>query len=151
MSKFFIIFMLLIGSCELMAIDKKEVTRNLVKDARIYAKKVGQKKAIAEFQKTDGKFIQGEFYIFAVDMKGLMLAHPISKRLEGKNLYNLRDLNRKYFIREFIQVADDGEGWVSYYWKHPVKKRVMKKNSYIMRVNKNYFIGSGYYKQKKSQ
>ncbi len=125
--------------------NKAEIAKNLVMEAGKFAKKVGKKKAIEEFNKADGKFTRGEFYIFALDMNGVTLANYKAKRLIGKNIYNLRDLNRTYFIRKFIEVAKNGSGWVTYYWKHPLKRRIMKKRSYILRVDKDYFIGCGYY------
>lgn len=149
MKKFFILFLLIFFSLELLAVEKKYVAKKLVNEAALYTKKVGKKEAIKEFNNPYGKFIRGEFYIFALDMKGFVLAHPINKKLIGKNLYKIKDLNRHYFVQDMINKAKDGEGWVNYYWKHPTKRRIMKKSSYVMRIDKNYFIGCGFYHNKK--
>jgi len=149
MKKIVLLLITIIFSSSLFGMDKEAEVKRLVREAAKFAKSVGKKKALAEFNNPKGRFVKGEFYIFALSMEGVTLANYKAKRLIGKNTYNLRDLNREYFIRKFIQTAKSGDGWVSYYWKHPTQKRVAKKSSYIMRVDEDYFIGCGFYHKKK--
>ena len=148
MKKIVLLLATIIFSSSLLAVDKEVEAKKLVLEAAKFAKSVGKKKAIKEFNDDNGKFTKGEFYIFALDMKGVTLANK-NKRLIGRDMYNLRDLNREYFIRKFIKAAKSGAGWVTYFWKNPIKRGVSKKSSYVMRIDKSYFIGCGFYHAKK--
>jgi len=69
--------------------------------------KDGQDAAVAEINKKDGKFVKGDIYVFLMDMSGVMLAHPMSPNLIGKNLLELKDKEGKEFFKEFIALAKE--------------------------------------------
>lgn len=127
--------------------EKKQKVVSFVNEAVAYYQKNGEVKALATFNDKDGGFQRGELYIFIVDHSGNTLAH-INPKLVGKNVLNLKDSNQKPFIEEFIKVSKEkGEGWVEYFWTHPESKTVKAKISYIKRINPNYFISAGLYKE----
>ncbi len=56
------------------------------------------------------------FYFYAVDESGVLQVHP---SLEGQSLYDEQTDDGRYFIREVIEVAKSGGGFVSYDWPLP--------------------------------
>ncbi len=71
-------------------------------------------------------------YFVILDTKGTTLMH-IKPSLVGKNLYNLKDTNGKYMIREMLKAATSkkGEGFVDYFWPAPGSKEPQFKISYV--------------------
>jgi methyl-accepting chemotaxis protein len=56
-------------------------------------------------------------YLFAYDTRGLSMMHGQDPSLEGKNLWDFQDPNGVYVVRELIQAAGRGGGYVAYDWK----------------------------------
>lgn len=120
-----------------------------VKKAVAYVKANGKEKAFAEFDNTNGKFIDRNLYIFVYDLNGVNLAigNGNSAKMAGKNLLDMRDAEGVYLVKGLIQVAKTkGQGWFDYHWPNPVTKTVESKSSYVERVD-DYLIGAGIYKQ----
>lgn len=108
----------------------------------------GQEKAFEEINNSKGQFVQGNLYIFVIDLEGMMLAHGNNPALIGKSMLELKDSNGVYFTREMIKIVKDkGEGWVKYKYTNPATKKVGNKVSFQKKIpNKEIFIGCGYYK-----
>ncbi len=82
-------------------------------------------------------------YIFVVDYQGNTLAH-INTELVGKNHLQSRDKNNYRFIREFIEIAKRGEGFITYMLPSKESKGY-KKVSFIKGFNKwEWLVGYGY-------
>ncbi len=65
-------------------------------------------------------FDKGELYVFAYDLRGIMVAHPKNSALIGQNLLNESDAEGKLFRREIVQRAmSQGSGWVDYIYLNP--------------------------------
>ncbi|HSE88438.1 MAG TPA: cache domain-containing protein [Candidatus Binatia bacterium] len=108
------------------------------------------KTAFPEFKKKGGDWLKGDTYIFILDMNGTTLMHPANPELETKNILDLKDVNEKTFIREFIETAKSkGSGWVEYMWPKPGEKSPAKKLSYIKRAKlpngEMVLVGAGIY------
>lgn len=116
----------------------------LVEQAIDFYKANGKEKALAEFSKPKGQFVKGELYIFAVDPKGVTLAHGVDPKLVGQNLSDIKDVDGKYFTREFLKIGPEG-GWVDYKWKNYTTKKIAAKTAYLKRID-DVIIGSGAYK-----
>lgn len=105
--------------------------------------------AFPEFKKKNSGWLKGETYIFIADMKGTILMHPANPELETKNIMDLKDPNGKAFMREFVETAKKGSGWVDYMWPKPGEKTPAKKHSYIkgakMPDGEMVLVGSGVY------
>lgn len=83
----------------------------LVKKAVAHYKKVGKEKALADFTKKDGGFIDRDLYVTVYNFDGVALAH-INPKFIGKNMLDLRDEKGKYHIKERIELAQkNGSGW----------------------------------------
>ena len=118
----------------------------LVAKAVEFWKANGKEKAFAEINNPKGKFVDRDLYVMVMDLNGKMLAHGATAALIGKNLYDLRDPEGKYMVREFINVAKtSGSGWVDYKWTNPVTKKVENKSSYVQK-HENLMLICGIYK-----
>jgi signal transduction histidine kinase len=86
----------------------------------------------------------GYFYVY--DYSCLNIAHGTQKNLQGKNLYDHKDVKGKCVIRELSAAAKKGGGFVEFYWVRPGSKDEFKKLGYVEPIPEtNYFIGSGVY------
>ena len=121
-----------------------------VEKAYQWAKEQGKKAALAEFNKPGGRFVEGELYIFAYDLKGNTLAHPFQPDLIGKNRLNTTDAHGTAFIRELISTAQSGGGFVHYLYLDPSDHdKIKPKLSYVMMGDVDWVIGSGVYEANK--
>jgi cytochrome c len=140
----------MVASVGLMAAEQ-QATRDeavaLVKKAVSYIKQNGKEKALAEFNRPQGQFVDRELYIAALDLNGMMLAHGANARLVGKSLLDIKDVNGKAFVRTEIEVAKTkGSGWVDFEWVNPVNQKMEPRSAYLERVD-DYFVLSGVYKK----
>jgi cytochrome c len=107
------------------------------------------KSAFPEFKKKGSEWLRGETYIFIADMNGMILMHPANPELEAKNILDLKDANGKAFMREFIETAKKGAGWVEYMWPKPGEKKPSKKLAYIKQAKipsgETILVGAGIY------
>ena len=84
-------------------------------------------------------------YVFVIDHEGYVIAHRNHKLL-GKNIANMKDANGAFFIREMIQRAEQGGGYVSYPFDKPSKGAAMPKLSYVAGLDKwRWTVGVGIY------
>lgn len=120
------------------------------KDAAKMVSEKGLDAAVAEINKKDGKFVWKDSYVFLVDFDGKMLAHPMSQKLVGTNVIDMKDKSddpakAKLLFKEFTETAKSkGEGWVRYMWKNPDDPKARAKISYIFRVpGKDIYAGAG--------
>lgn len=118
----------------------------MVKRGAAYIKEVGKDKALAEFNNQKGKFVDGELYIFAYDMKGVNLASP-NPKIVGKNMIDFKDANGKATVKAYIEAANSpkGNGWVDFVWPHPITHELQPKSAYVERVG-DILIACGIYK-----
>lgn len=126
------------------AADKTQLVA-FVKKAVAYYKQNGTEKSFDEFSNPSGQFIAGELYIYAYDMAGNCVAHGANPKLIGQNLYQIQDVDGKYVIRELVEAAKKGGGFVEYRWKNPKSGAIEKKLGYVEPVDATYFVGSGIY------
>jgi signal transduction histidine kinase len=125
----------------------KEEAVALVKKAVGYVRKNGKDKALAEFSRPQGQFVDRELYVAALDLNGVMLAHGANPKLIGKTLLDIKDVNGKAFVREQIELAKtQGSGWVEFEWVNPVSQKMEHRYTYLERID-DYFVLSGVYKK----
>ena len=95
-----------------------------------------------------GPFVWKDSYVFLMDMKGKMLAHPMQPELTRHEHVLLEtDATGKAIFVHFVNIArEHGEGWVDYMWPKPGKKSPSKKVTYIYKVpGKDLIVGAGVY------
>ncbi|CAN7255500.1 cache domain-containing protein [Pseudoduganella sp. LjRoot289] len=119
----------------------------IVKKATAFIRQNGKEKALAEFSKQQGPFVDRELYIAVLDLNGVMLAHGANPKLIGKSLLDIKDVNGKAFVREQVEVAKTkGSGWVDFEWVNPVSQKMEHRSAYLERMD-DYFVLSGIYRK----
>ncbi|MEW6011751.1 MAG: hypothetical protein CIT03_09895 [Methanobacterium sp.] len=89
-----------------------------------------------------------DLYVFVWRLDGIRVVYPPDPGGEGKNMTDLKDAQGKPIGKLFIQTAENGQGWVEYYWPKPGEKEPSLKITYIKRAqyqNQTYLVGSGFY------
>ena len=85
-------------------------------------------------------------YIFVIDYSGTILAHHFKPELENKNSLDLKDASGKFYVREMLDRAKRGGGYVEYLFDKPSKKKAVTKLSYAVGLDKwQWMIGTGFY------
>ena len=129
----------------------KDDAKALVKIAVAYAKENGKQKFFNEVNSPSGLYhfkagTKKGLYIFVYDEKGVVLAHGDRLDIIGRNRWNDKDPDGKYWVREWTDlVQKKGSGWVTYKQYNPADKRnLMDKSSYVERFE-GMVIGCGIY------
>ena len=117
----------------------------MVQKAVAYLKANGRAKALAEFNKPQGQFHDGDLYVFAGDMQGHCLAHGTMPELAGKDLMDLKDADGRYITKERLRLLkQSNSAWQTYKYLNPTTKKIAKKTTYLQRVG-DLYIGVGVY------
>ncbi len=117
-----------------------------VEDAVAYVQENGKDAALATFNAKDNEFNHGELYVFAYDFTGRNLAHGYDQSLVGKDLIDLTDPTGEPIIRDFIDIARSGGGWLEYKWANPAHDgSVEDKIGYIVKAGEDWLLGAGIY------
>lgn len=86
----------------------------------------------------------GYFYAYAND--GLNLVHPRQPELVGTNMWNMRDSDGTWVIRELIARATEGGGFQRYLWPKPSTGKIERKLGYSVYLPRwGWMIGTGIY------
>lgn len=148
---FFALFAVLafaLFSVQAQAQEEKRASRAeaqaLVKKAIEYYQKNGRDKALAEYVKSPGPFVDRDLYVTVYTLKGDALAH-INPKMVGKNMLDLRDGDGKYHIRERMEAAAKGSsGWQDFKFFNPANKKIEPKEMYWERHDKFVFACGAY-------
>lgn len=125
----------------------KQDAEAIVGKAVAFAEANGKDKLVAEVNKKDGQFNQGELYVFVYDMSGTLIADPVNQALVGQNNLTKPDAEGKLFRKEFVSVAKaQGSGWVDYKFKNPVSGKVEPKASFVKKQGDVIIIAGVYLK-----
>jgi two-component system NarL family sensor kinase len=85
-------------------------------------------------------------YIFVYDYDGTNLVLPTKPQIEGKNLWDIKDKNGVFLIKELVANAKIGGGYTNYVWDKPSKGRDIDKISYAMGLDDwSWMLGTGLY------
>ena len=102
----------------------------MVRKAIDFYKKNGREKALAEFNRNPGAFVDRDLYVTVYTPNADALAH-INPKMVGKNMMELRDGNGKYHIKERMEAAQKAEnGWQDFTFFNPVSKKIEPKRMY---------------------
>lgn len=117
----------------------------MVKKAIAFYKKNGKEKALAEFQKNPGPFVDRDLYVTVYTLNADSLSH-INPKMVGKNMMDLRDADGKYHIKERMEAAQKGtSGWQDFKFFNPVSKKIEPKRMYWEKYD-NLVFACGAYK-----
>ncbi|WP_037492635.1 cache domain-containing protein [Sneathiella glossodoripedis] len=86
-------------------------------------------------------------YMWINDMQGIMVMHPVAKKLVNTSVIDLKDKNGKFLFQEMIaKVKASGSGFVEYLWPKPGSENPVEKLSYVQGFAPwGWIIGSGVY------
>ncbi len=117
-----------------------------VKEAAAYARENGREKAIATFNDPNGPFVKDNLYVFAESFNGTALAEPFSHDIVGSNILNMTDSFGVPIVRNLIETAHFGIGYVSYNYPDPASNHTIdSKLSVVENIDGDYYIGAGLY------
>ncbi|BBB30549.1 methyl-accepting chemotaxis protein [Neptunomonas japonica] len=107
---------------------------------------VEAKNKVAEILRSITYGEKNDGYVFVYDYSGTAIAMRPKPSLEGKNLMGLKDPNGIYIIKELIDKAKQGGGYVTYFWSKPSKNMDVEKLSYALGISKfGWMLGTGFY------
>jgi len=117
-----------------------------VQKAIQFYKKTGKAIAMAEFTNPKGPFVQGDMYVFVLNLKGTLLAHGVNEKYIGQDFIDVKDSDGRSFVKEIVDVANaKGQGIADYKWYNPKTKEDLQKEVYFEKVD-DVIICSGIYK-----
>lgn len=130
------------------AIERAEAkqAQALLARAVSYLQKNGPEKSFAAFNNRRGSFVAGEYYVYALDLDGVMRANGAApEALVGTNVRDLHDAAGKPFIRELLDLAARSDtGSIEYRWLNRADNRVEHKTASFRKIGK-YIVSVGYY------
>jgi signal transduction histidine kinase len=116
----------------------------MVKKAVAYYKKHGKEKAMAEFVKAPGPFVDRDLYVTVYNMQADALAH-VNPKMVGKNMMELRDADGKYHIKERMEMAQSmDKGWQDFKFFNPMTKKIEPKRMYFEKYDSLVFACGAY-------
>jgi cytochrome c len=146
--KRWIAFFLVLGLSLFTALshaNDRDDAKAFVKQAVAYVKYQGKDKALLEISTPKGMFDKGELYVFAYDLRGIIVAHPKNAALIGQDLVNVPDAEGKLFRKEIVEKAKSkGSGWVDYVYLNPETNRQEHKTTYFQKVG-DIIVCCGFY------
>ncbi len=96
-----------------------------VNAAVAHMKKVGNEKAVAEFNAEDKWKVNG-MTVLVVDAQGIVHASSINAKLRGKTTLDLKDPSGKEFAKEAMALASTkGEGWLEFQFLNPESRKIV--------------------------
>ena len=113
-------------------------------------KKDGADATIQAINTKSKTFIDRDLYAYVLDMNGFNRANAAIPAVRGKYLYDMKDHDGKFLIREHVEIAKGpGRGWVDFKWLNPATKSIDDKSAYIERVG-DYIVGVGIYRSEQA-
>jgi len=121
-----------VGHFKLDYAEQRHQAVELVRLAVQHVTRVGKQQACNDFDDRNGKFIFGEYYIWAMDLHGIRVANGSDPATRGQNIADLRDVDGKPHVRNILDKAQrKGKGWEDYKWSNPVTRRIEQKSVYF--------------------
>ncbi|MFT6102980.1 MAG: two-component system NarL family sensor kinase [Granulosicoccus sp.] len=85
-------------------------------------------------------------YFFAYTTDGIGVVHPIQPFRIGENWWDLQDEAGTFLIRELVNSAQAGGGYLQYLWDKPSSGEVGTKMAYAVMLDKwGWMLGTGVY------
>lgn len=120
--------------------------RAMVDKAAALMRASGPERAMAEISNPFGAFNYRDLYVTVYSTRGRILAHGTQPQLIGRHAWDWRDANDKYYVREIVTRAQQGDtGPVHYTRVHPFTHQLRVKETWF-RIVGRYVIACGAYK-----
>jgi methyl-accepting chemotaxis protein len=135
-----------VGTFKVDRMEAREQAVALVQKALAHLRAAGIERACADFEAENGDFKSGEFYVSAIDMNGVHLAHGGNPAMRGNSVLGVKDADGNEFMRDvFHRGKTKGRGWADYRWPHPVTGRIEWKSLYF-ELGDGVIVTCGIYK-----
>jgi len=143
-----------LGSGPSLATDYQHPeTKELVAFVREAADLIAKKgeTSFASFKTPSSRWLNGDRYVFVMDMAGNRYVYPPDPENERVNIFDLKDLNGRPFGKVFTRpvAAPRTEGWAHYLWSRPNDVHPSWKTTFLVRTRApsgmEYIVGSGGY------
>ncbi len=136
--------------------DRKNKTKNLIEVAVGVMTHYQQQQASGKLDEADAqkkaidtlrnlRYDKGDYYfIYRTDFINVL--NPAKPEFEGQDKRELKDANGKFLIKELMQAANDGGGFVDYWFPRAGSSTPEQKLSYAVLFKPwNWVIGTGIY------
>ena len=122
---------------------KPEKAVDLVKSGYEFMKKHGLSAAVSEFSHRQADaYRYGDLYLAVWNLKGTVVAHGANLDTLGVNQFDLKDEDGRFYVRDIIEKALHGGGWVDFKLKNAFQSMYVEK---IELGTDDFVIGSGLY------
>ena len=98
--------------------------------------------------KRSNTFRFGDLFLFLYDLKGKCIAHGKNEEWVGQNHWDRQDEDGRYFVREMVEKAKQGGGWID------IKRLNSFASVYVEKIDMGtdeFIIGSGLYPISKNE
>lgn len=131
------------------AVGPRDVKANAKETAEFLAQKGDA--ALAEINK-GGKWKEDP-YVFVLDLKGTMLAHPLRPQMAGRSMASIKDVKGNSLVGILLApVKANGHGWSEYWIPKPGEMKPSRKTAYCLKVSgKEWAVCSGAFGYTKEQ
>jgi len=147
MRKLGLVLVIMSLACAAYAEVADQVVVGLVDKAIEIFKTQGKDQGLKVCNASAGPLRKGALYVFALNLKGQYVAHPVQLDLRGQDGWELQDAKGKFITQDFIKIAkEQGQGWSEYWWLRVNETAPTLKKTYIKRVpGEDLLVGCGYY------
>ena len=119
----------------------------MVKRAVEHLRRRGAERALADFSDPRGAFVEGDFYVVVLDIRGVVRANGANQSIIGQNDWERVDADGKKHTQELIATARErGLGWVDYRWPNPKKGGKIELKSTYCELVGDLVVGCGVYR-----
>jgi len=117
----------------------------MVKKAASFIKANGNEKGYEEVSSDNSQFKHLDLYITVYGQDGVVRAHGANKKMIGKNLIGLKDVDGKAFVSERIELSKTKNSfWQDYKFTNPQSKKIEPKAMYCERLDDSVVCGGVY-------
>jgi signal transduction histidine kinase len=126
----------------------REEANAMLKAALGEIKAKGLQRAGQDFSTDTNTWNKGTLYVFVADFKATVVAHSANNKLIGKNLWEVKDANGKFFLQEQVKQMQAGaNGTVTMRWMNPSTKQLDDAEAVLGRVpGQDYYVGAVWFK-----
>ncbi len=126
-------------------------TKELVAFVREAASLIAQQgeTSFAFFKTPSSRWLDGDRYVFVMDMAGNRYVYPPDPENERINIFDCSDINGRLFGKIFTRpvAPPQTEGWAHYLWSRPNDAHPTWKTTFLVRTRApsgtEYIVGSG--------
>jgi signal transduction histidine kinase len=114
-------------------------------DGTLHISNVGIQQATQDFHDPDGRFVDRDLYLFVFERGGIYTVFGSDPQRVGMNMKDSPGLDGADILRQCLEAADAGGGWVEYDHVQFKTGETHSKASFISPLSDGTLIGCGTY------